>query len=216
MEIKEVTLFTHNLIAVRNFYSNELELELLEHSGSELCYKAGASQLRFKSITGCKPYYHLAFNIPPKLLEEALKWLKGHAQLIAWQGKELIDFPNWNARSLYFYDPVGNILEFIARQDLPANSRLDFDRDCILNISEIGIVNDPVFELQKKLENEYGVPVFARQTPNNEFCPMGDDNGLLIVVTAHRNWFPTAVPCKPFPLQVTFTVDNGQLYHLTV
>lgn len=214
MEIKEVTLYTHNLIAVRNFYGNELELDLLEHNGQELTFKAGSTLLKFKAVSGSKPYYHLAFNIPPQLPEEALKWLKGHAQIISWQGQELVEFPNWNARSLYFYDPVGNILEFIARKDLPANGRSHFDSNCILNISEVGVVNDPVFALRERLEKDFGLAVYKRQVPSNEFCPMGDDHGLLIVVTEHRNWFPTAIPCKPFPLEVSFAVDSNTLHHL--
>ncbi len=214
MDILELTLYTHNLIAVRNFYGNELELDLIDHTGQELLFKVGSTRLRFKAVSGSKPYYHFAFNIPPHLLMEAQKWLKGHAQTITWQGKELVDFPNWNAQSLYFFDPVGNILEFIARQELPINGRTDFDSDCILNISEIGIIADPVFAMREKLEQSFGLQVFNRQPPTNEFCPMGNDNGLLILVTEHRNWFPTAIPCKPFPLEILFSNDGGQTAHL--
>lgn len=44
----------------------------------------------------------------------------------------------------YFPHPAGNILEFIAREDLPAKAGEDFRPEDILHISEIGLVVDDV------------------------------------------------------------------------
>lgn len=209
MEINEVILLTDKLSAVKHFYTAELELAVIKASQNEISFAAGTSVLTFKQ-SAAAAYYHFAFNIVPGLFHQAHAWAQQRFKLLAFENNTIIHFPNWNANSLYFMDPAGNILEFIARHDLPSSAKSVFDPSCILNISEIGIVTDPVSATKQLLENHYGLSVFHRQQPTEEFCPMGDDNGLLIVVTQHRNWFPTQLPCRHFPVQVKFTNNTGK------
>ena len=85
------------------------------------------------------PYYHFAFNIPENKINEAIKWLEKKVELIEYGESNLISFPNWNAHSVYFYDPAGNIVEFIARHNLPNSTDREFSSESILNISEVGM-----------------------------------------------------------------------------
>ncbi len=215
MEINEVILLTDKLAEVKDFYTAELGLALLKASKDEVSFQAGTSVLTFQQ-SQTAAYYHFAFNIVPGLFLQAHLWAQQRFKLLTFEDNTVIHFPNWNANSLYFMDTAGNILEFIARYDLTPSAKSAFDPTCILNISEIGIVTDPVPVTQQLLQNDFGLSVFHRQQPTAEFCPMGDDNGLLIVVTQHRNWFPTQLPCRPFSVQVKFTNNAGMARRFSV
>jgi hypothetical protein len=39
---------------------------------------------------------------------------------------------------------------------------------------------------------------------------LGDDEGLFIIVTENRNWYPTNKPSAIFPLEVTVETLSGQ------
>ncbi len=84
-------------------------------------------------------------------LEEAEKWLSSKTSFIKYKNKNVIDFDNWNAKSLYFLDSTGNVLEFIARFDLENKSDKRFDASEILEISEIALVTNNVKEMAAKL-----------------------------------------------------------------
>lgn len=61
---------------------------------------------------------HFAFGIQNCEVSGVLKFLNGLVepfQLIS-QETPIIDFPNWKAKSIYFTDPDGNIVEFILRK----------------------------------------------------------------------------------------------------
>ena len=127
--------------------------------------------------------------------------------MIEFQGSPVIDFPNWNAKSLYFYDNNGNVLECIARFDNESGSEKPFDSSGFISISEIALVSDNVKELAADLIKRYNLAYFTRQKQSEEFSVLGDDIGLIILVNSSRNWFPTPVHVEIFP--VGMTVENG-------
>jgi hypothetical protein len=53
---------------------------------------------------------------------------------------DIADFVNWRAKSVYFFDPAGNIIELIARFDLNNASSEKFSSEQFLSLSEIGLV----------------------------------------------------------------------------
>jgi catechol-2,3-dioxygenase len=156
----------------------------------------------------------LPFNIPSNKIEEALQWLNDRVQLLWIEDYEsyIADFTAWHARSVYFKDPAGNILEFIARFDLHDTTSEPFSALQIRNISEIGIVlptekfDKEVNDLLQKFQMNY----FSRQPPMKHFRAIGDDEGLLIVVPEHRNWYPTNIPGRIFPLAVKFEIAGKE------
>ena len=82
---------------------------------------AGKSKLIFEETDiDVNPYYHFAFNIPSNKFEEAFEWMKQKVELLWLEDYKsyIADFVNWHAKSFYFLDPAGNILELIARFDL--------------------------------------------------------------------------------------------------
>lgn len=158
--------------------------------------------------------YHFAFNIPNNKLEEAIAWIKNKIDLLVIEDKNVIaQFENWNANAVYFYDNNGNLLEFIARHDLDNNQSTSFDSKSILNISEIGIVNETPLELANQLIEKHGLEFFTKN-PNSElFSAVGNDEGLLIIVQPNRNWYPTQIPAASNKTTVQIE-NNGTLIEL--
>ena len=218
MRIDRLDLLTNDLVAQRKFYANELPLPVLEASGEILSLQAGRSQLTFRQAPeGWEGFYHFAFNIPEDQFREAKEWLSRRVILIKDNNGE-DEFPSskeWNAHSVYFYDPAGNILEFIARRDLDEHLDRPFDERNILSISEIGIVSEDVPVMVKSLQSRMGISPYGG--PGSEtFTAVGDEHGLFIVVKRRRIWFPdTDKPSVPSPLGVEVTLDAKVRYKLS-
>ena len=108
----------------------------------------------------------------------------------------IAEFETWNANAVYFYDNNNNLLEFIARKDLNNSETEIFNSKQILNISEIGIVKKNPLEFGNQLIEKYGLNLFEKNQNSEMFTAIGDDNGILIIVKANRNWYPTEIPAK--------------------
>lgn len=216
MQIKELTLYTNNISAIKDFYGNVLSLKLNSEGENYAEYQTGETVLIFKEDKAINPHYHFAFNIPSNKIEEAKKWMNGKAELLPIEDHYYIAvFVNWNAKSIYFYDPVGNIVEFIARFDLKNDTDEKFDSSQILSVSEMGIVTNDVVAFADKLKNEYKVFDFVKSVNSDSFSAMGDDNGLFIVAIENRYWYPTKVPSQKSPFQIKFINDTGEIFIVT-
>src|SRR5580765_1788921 len=186
MLLQEIILQTKHLSALRDFYNDVLQLPVQQQDLKKIVVTAGQTTLNFESTTGAiAPFYHFAFNIPSGRIEEAFAWLQGKAELL-WieEYKSYIaEFTNWHARSVYFFDPAGNIVEFIAREDLNDHAAETFSAGQIRNISEIGIVF-PVAEFDERTDHllqKFKLHYFSKQSPMKHFRAVGNDEGLFIV-----------------------------------
>lgn len=201
MKIKLVTLYTEDINAVEQFYKKTLELPV-RRNNDEVIVTCGTSILKFVLNNKIeKPVYHFAFNIPCNQLHDAVIWMAGKAELIPVEGKPIADFVNWNAQSIYFCDSVGNILEIIARNDLQNQSNKPFSPASLLCISEIAIACEVRSEVDW-LEKEFSLTPFIHQPVLDNFAAVGDNDGLLILSAQNRNWYPTDIPVKYYPLEV--------------
>ncbi|MEK6828122.1 MAG: VOC family protein [Nanoarchaeota archaeon] len=209
MKIVEIDLLSDNLYETSRFYSELLGFTISDKTESKISFKVGSSKLNFLKSDHQNCVYHFAFDIPHNKLDEALKWLLLKVNLIEFQGSNIIDFPNWNAKSLYFYDNNGNILEFIARFENDNKSDTAFDNFSIASISEIAFVTNNVEKLAKDLIQTYGLTYYHRQVQRDDFSVIGDDNGLIILVSSTRNWFPTPIKVEKFPVKVTIETNNN-------
>lgn len=201
MNILEVQLYTGELPKLKEFYANILGLEILSNSDYSFSVKAGTTILTFiedETVKG--PYYHFAFNIPENSINKAVKWLETKAELIEYGESTIISFPNWNAHSVYFYDPAGNIVELIARHNLSNSTNAGFSPASLLSISEVGMPIGSVKNFHNTLDQMLSEKLWWGNLET--FAAIGDENGLFIVVTAERNWFPTDKPCNIYPLTV--------------
>ena len=215
MMLNDITLQAKDINELYQFYKNTLGLPVNKINSKNVLINAGKTSLLFESANStANPFYHFAFNLPSNTIEEAFQWLKNKVEVL-WieEYKNYIaEFSNWNARSVYFTDPAGNILELIERTDLHDTIAEPFSSSHIRCISEIGIVckdenfDESVNELLHKFQLRY----FSKQPPMRYFRAAGDDEGMFIIVPEHRHWFPTKIASGIFPLSVKFIIDEKQ------
>lgn len=200
-----------DLEGTASFYHGVLGLAILLQSEGELQLAAGETVLSFHRSRGQKPQYHFAFNIPCNKIREALGWMQGKAPILEIEpGQPIADFSNWNAEAFYFADNNGNVVEFIARNDLQNASTAPFDGSSLLSVSEIGIVSDDVPGQCAQLMERYGIGYFSKQPPMPRFAALGDDQGLFIMVPHNREWYPTKVLSTKHWFRVNFKTDGRE------
>jgi hypothetical protein len=212
MKIKRLVLQTSYLETLKEFYSSILELPVQVMNEEKILIKVGATDLIVSETKTGEPFYHFAINIPSNKIEEAKAWLNNKVKLL-WIGdynSDIADFVNWHAKSVYFYDPAGNILELISRFDLNNKSRRSFSSQQFISISEVGVVfkQDEFDQKTAEVLNLHSLSYFSKQPPLPQFRAIGDDEGLFVVVPENRNWYPTNKPSGIFPMIVDF--ENGK------
>ncbi|MCL1670022.1 VOC family protein [Elizabethkingia ursingii] len=213
MIISELILQTNNLAETEKFYSENLQLEMITKTESSVSFRAGDSILTFEQNDREENFrYHFAFNIPANQLEEAIIWVYNKIELIRNPESHLItNFDNWKAQAIYFYDNNGNLAEFIDRTDLDNNSDTEFSSKSILNISEIGIVTDNPLNLASQITQQTGVDYFVKGPKTEDFVVLGNDNGLLIIVSPDRNWYPTANKAEQHKVKARIVTDQAEI-----
>jgi catechol-2,3-dioxygenase len=154
----------------------------------------GSSRLRFER--GPAVCSHFAVNVPPQRFEEAVGWAHERVPLV----DDDVPFPAWRARSAYFFDPAGNIVELIARERAPGE-------ELFLEISEVGLPVADVGAAVEWLESELGLSHFSGD--RRSFSAVGDDRGLFIVVPVGRPWLFTEEPAPDAPVRVTIEPGSG-------
>lgn len=208
MKINELILYTTTLEDQKVFYTETLGLPLLETSSTSFKVAAGYSMLTFKWRDYATPY-HFAFNIPSYIDPEALAWLRKRTPVLKHQGKGLVDFVNWNARSIYFYDRDHNIVELIARKSLGIQSLDTFDHHAFLCISEVGLAVNDIETTYNQLQKLTDFEIFDGDF--DRFCAVGDEHGLFILINKHRkDWFPAGDKAFSSDFEIEFQ-NHGRL-----
>lgn len=225
MHLRHAYLAATDLSALAAFYTDALGLPALVRTHEQLTLAIGsASRLTFRAIDATSlppalpPTYHFAFHVPVGSVEAAAAWLGARAPLLSYEGKAVVEFPNWLARAVYALDPAGNIIECIERRPLtdepPAG--VPFSAADLRGLSEIAVVVADVPAFVADCATRHGLPLFARQPGTSTFAAVGDDHGLLIVVPPGRAWFPTTDRRSiAAPLTVELTTATGQPMTLT-
>ena len=184
----KLTIFTARIESQMQFYSKVLGLPAKQTTKHSVWFQIGKTQLEFRYKENATPY-HFAINIPCNKEHEALSWLKQKVTILKDNGSELIDFPDWNAKAMYFYDEDKNIVEFIARKNLDNHSNAAFDIDQFLKISEIGLPCDHIEDIFNQLHKDTGLEIYSGSF--NIFCAIGDETGLFICIDKNKKkWFP--------------------------
>jgi catechol-2,3-dioxygenase len=146
----------------------------------------GASRVRF--VEGAAVCSHFAINVGD--FDAAREWARTQAELI----QEDVPFEMWRARAAYYFDPVGNLVELIARERAPGD-------ELLMEVSEVGLPVADVGAAVEFLEAELGLPHFSGD--RESFSAVGDDHGLFILVPVGRAWLFTDRPATDAPVRVT-------------
>lgn len=199
--ISELRLQTRKIAALESFYGQDLGLPT-RRNGGELEIDAGATRIVFAAVAEGNPFYHFAFNIPENKLKSAVQWQKQRTELVRRNEQDVVHFSKWNADSVFFRDPAGNLLEYIARHDLKNAAKGDFSAADILYASEIGLVVDDVPKTVAAAKAELNLGIYRDNS--RSFASIGSEHALLVVVQRDRKWFPARErPAKVFPIAAT-------------
>lgn len=206
-------MLSDDLAGTGQFYEKVLGLKAVWPDQNYITFKIGYTKLIFRKSDNAKPVYHFAIDVPNNRFEQALTFVKAKVPIIPIEGKEIADFVNWDAKSFYFYDNNGNILECITRYPNKIITAEDFSPKSYISISEIGLVTNDVPHLADALIKQFGVPIFSRQPRGEHFTVSGNDEGLFIIASKGRDWYPTHVKSGSFRTRVLFS-DGGAIYHV--
>jgi len=181
---------------MKAFYGKTLDLAILEERADRFTIQAGETRITFVNsadmVDGRPPFYHFAFNIPENKILKALDWQKARTPMLpipernraAGFPPEVVDYSHWNAHSIFFLDPAGNVVEYIARHDLKNGDSNAFSWGDILYASEIGLIVDDVAATAAMLTDVAAVPQY--RGGSDQFMAMGDEYGLLLVMKRGR------------------------------
>ncbi|MGF7046741.1 catechol-2,3-dioxygenase [Paenibacillus sp. DS2015] len=203
MHIETISLCTNRLEEMKTFYTDIMMCDCEDSDDHAFTVRVGQTLLIFEQHEQLheNPFYHFTMNIPHNTLEEARAWMANCIPLAEEDSKIVYDCPEWNSHSIYFYDPSGNIVELIARHSLdnaierPFNMRID-----LLCVSEIGIVVPEVVPFVRGM-NDLGIPNWKED--HEDFTPLGNEEGLIIVVKQGRRWFYSNKQALFFPVRIT-------------
>uniref|UniRef100_A0A914C2R7 Glyoxalase domain-containing protein 4 n=1 Tax=Acrobeloides nanus TaxID=290746 RepID=A0A914C2R7_9BILA len=194
MRLKTIRLLCDSISKQKYFYTNKLGLKLVNQNEQFFAVQAGGTLLEFEHQPGFikQGYYHFAFNIVPTLLEAAVIHFLGPRNIPVLKNKNdtYTDFPDWNAKSVYFIDAEENILEFIARYNLDEPTHdATFNIEHIKCISEIGIAVKETQNFAETVKKQMDVQIWRDY--GETFKAIGDEHGLLLDVKEGRAWLPT-------------------------
>ena len=173
------------------FYQGQIGFPIIKNNRRQCSFQAGRSILTFiyTNLLSDPPFYHFAFNIPENKIRYAEEWQLKKTDIIQPPphlldennyGKNIVHFRHWDAHSIFFYDPAGNVVEYIARHTLGNPATGKFTHKDILYISEIGLIVDDVQGAFKEIQGH--LPLEKYSTSSNNFLAMGDEKGLLLLM----------------------------------
>ncbi|KAA0547158.1 VOC family protein [Bacillus sp. BGMRC 2118] len=194
MEILKIKLCTLNIKEMKAFYTEVLEMELIEVSEKHFTVRAGNSKIEFH-LSETLPSYHFAVRTNIAYLTYIFnKVSKTH------KDKVLCDIQGfesgyWKGKQVYFHDPDGNIVEIIEQQ-----VRCDEWYD----VCEIGMPAGDVEQLAMELKE---LP--NKNKPESEsFQFFGDETGNFVLVKESRGWFPTKQPSTIHPIDIEIRAER--------
>jgi catechol 2,3-dioxygenase-like lactoylglutathione lyase family enzyme len=205
MKINKVLIYTDKIVEVKTFYVDFLGFELKQDTNDYFSISVGRSELIVKySETLENPYYHFAFDIPPEMFDEVKVWLQERVGLLTEEGQDEIYFSGFDAKSLYFYDPAYNIVEFMARNENRNKTQANhFTVREILGISEIGLVIDNLEQSMTTLKN-YDFRNIANYIDEDSlnFIFNNNESNYLLLTKAERRWLFSDKLAKILPITV--------------
>ena len=200
------------LARMKEFYHGVLGLPVLREETDQITIGGGETPITFitaKPSQG-RPFYHFAFNIPENKISTAGDWQRKRTPLLPLFpslrdpsfADDVVHLKHWNAHSIYFWDPAGNIVEYIARHDLHNSAKGTFSTKDILHASEIAFVVDDVAAAATQMCQAFDLVQYRKGYEN--FQAIGDETGLLLVMKRGRNMSSgsnRAQPAEIFPTE---------------
>lgn len=215
MDIRQVQLATRSLAGTARFYERlGCPVEIVD---ATVRIVVGSSLLVFRELPEMTGAVHLAITIPTGTFDAAKAWIAGLTTVLGTDDQDEFEGPpNWNSRSVYFEGPDQQLLELIERRDLESGARRAGDRSGtvvpLVSVSEVGVPVPDVLGAVEALRRA-GLEPYANP-PGESFSAVGDVDGLVILVSPDRRWFPTG-DRSPSSAPVVIDVGLGAPLELT-
>ncbi len=194
MDIRQAQLATRSLDDTARFWE-QLGCPV-DRADGVVEVAVGSTRLLFRELRSMTGALHLAITIPAGTFDVAAEWIAGIATvLVDADGRDEFEGPpNWNSRSVYFEGPDQQLLELIERRDLAAGAGatragVSTGPLPLVSVSEVGIAVPDVLGAVGTLRRA-GLEPYANPAGEG-FAAVGDVDGLVILVSSERRWFPT-------------------------
>lgn len=210
MDIRQVQLATRSLSDTARFYERlGCPVEIVD---ATVRIVVGSTLLVFRELPEMTGALHLAMTIPTGTFDAGKAWIAGLTTVLGTDDQDEFEGPpNWNSRSVYFEGPDQQLLELIERRDLP----VDVGENTavpLVSVSEVGVPVPDVLGAVEALRRA-GLEPYANP-PGESFSAVGDVDGLVILVSPDRRWFPTG-DRSPSSAPVVIDVGLGAPLELT-
>ncbi|WP_416263725.1 VOC family protein [Curtobacterium flaccumfaciens pv. flaccumfaciens] len=200
MDIRQVQLATRSLADTARFYERlGCPVEAVD---ATVRVVLGSTLLVFRELPEMTGALHLAITIPTGTFDAAKAWIAGLTTVLGTDDQDEFEGPpDWNSRSVYFEGPDQQLLELIERRDLESGTRRAGDGSGpgtgtgtgavvpLVSVSEVGVPVPDVLGAVEALRRA-GLEPYANP-PGESFSAVGDVDGLVILVSPDRRWFPT-------------------------
>lgn len=207
-----------SLDELKKFYTSVIGLPLVTEQADRFTFKAGETTKSFikTNEAGAAPFYHFAFNIPENKILKAREWQLKRTSLSATPSqlidsaypKDIRHFQHWNAHSIFFWDPAGNLVEYIARHDLKNTAEGEFSSKDILCASEIAFIVNETETIADEIKSSFDLNQYRNGDRN--FRAIGDENGLLLIIKKGRVWEShTNISKSPDTIKTSVTIKAG-------
>lgn len=199
-----------NYEATKQFYETTLHFPLTSEEHNRFTIKVGTSMITFVEAPLEKsPFYHFAFDVPSNQFEEAKAWIKEKTELSQEQGEDEVYFPFIDAKSIYFEDPAGNIVELICRFSDAKPSEEPFTTASLQKVSEMSIVVTDKLNALSALQK---VSIFERDreeisADGLSFMGEREDATYLLFVNEGRTWYFSNKKSAAYPVEII--LDDG-------
>lgn len=217
MEIRQVQLATRSLDDTARFYEQlgcPVERVDVGSDAAAARVVVGSSLLVFRELPEMTGALHLAFTIPTGTFDVAKAWIADVTTVLGADDQDEFEGPpNWNSRSVYFEGPDRQLLELIERRDLAARADTGGNAAVpLVSVSEVGVPVPDVLGAVGALRRA-GLEPYANP-PGESFAAVGDVDGLVILVSPDRRWFPTG-DRSPSRAPVVIDLGLGESLELT-
>ena len=197
---KSVLFYTNKLKLLKRFYGNVMGFEITNTSTEEFSVKVGESIISFRQSER-SAFYHFAINVPGNQFSIIKYWMQERLTLNREKAVDQIYFPNFDADSIYFEDPAGNLIELIGRRNRDVFGNVTVNS--FLNVSEVGMVTSHMVDVGDQLQDA-GIPLWQGTEINPESLNfLGKGDTFIVLVPPERRWYFSEKEAEIHPLEIT-------------
>lgn len=162
-----------------------MELDITESRDEQFTVNVGESAITFHQSKD-PSLYHFAINIPGNQFSLMKLWMQDRLVLNQDGGINEIYYSSFDADSMYFEDPAGNLIELIGRRKRDMFGELT--TAAFLNVSEVGIVTPFVAEVGDQLQ-DFGIPLrHGTEADPKSLNHLGKGDTFIVLAPPNRRW----------------------------